>query len=768
MFRILKEKRKRLREQSVAKLGITSAKRAHIEPSAAKHARTCTLIDMSQMEDVGFQWLEAEITPTPTPTPTTPRKILVEKAPQQNVVETTSGQNEVVPFEQRIEQLKAFKESHGHVRVTQKYDIKLADFCSNLRAARRDPEKRSLMVTEAWIKTLDALGFEWNAIRGHSRVHADSYDDRIEQLKAFKEKHGHIDIRKDQDVKLANLCYLLRGARRNPEKYSIKLTEARIKTLDALGFIWDVVGRTESYDDRIEQLKGFKEKHGHLRITLKHDKKLAEFCYHVRGARRNPEKYCLKITEAKIKTLDELGFDWKTGSKVHFEERVEQLKAYKKIHGHVNVKATDDKNLYYFCQNIKRSRRQPGNGGLVFTDERSKALEELGFEWGLEATPKQVSFEECVEQLKAYKKIHGHVNVKVADDKHLHLFCSIIKKDHQQPGTGGLAFTDERIKALNELGLKCDLEVAPKRAKQMSFELRVEQLKAFKRIHGHVHVKATDDKNLYSFVKKTRSARRNKMTLAEEKINALDELGFEWRPLEAKSQAKQVSFEDCVEQLKEFKETHGHVHVKNADDKNLSQFCQDIRSGRQKPGTGISITVERSKALDELGFEWDLEATANKVLFEQRIEELKVYKEIHGHVNVKPGHDLSDFCNNIRGARRHPNKPGTGGLAITEERIKALDKLGFKWVLEATPKLSAKRVCFSFEQRIKQLKAYKEIHGHVYVKRGHDQNLSTFCRHIRSARRTPRIGGLAITEEKIKALDELGFAWVSKATPKRP
>jgi len=99
-------------------------------------------------------------------------------------------------------------------------------------------------------------------------------------------------------------------------------------------------------------------------------------------------------------------------------------------------------------------------------------------------------------------------------------------------------------------------------------------------------------------------------------------------------------------------------------------------------------------------------------------------------------------------------------VAITEERIKALDEVGFYWGSVTT-------TVKSFEQRMEQLKTYKETHGHVNVKVADDKNLNNFCTHMRIARRKPGIG-MAITEERIKAMDELGFKWGSLVTTTKP
>jgi len=64
----------------------------------------------------------------------------------------------------------------------------------------------------------------------------------------------------------------------------------------------------------------------------------------------------LKSTKEPAKkrrrALDASG-DKKKRTRVSFQQRIDELKAYKDEHGHMNVKKNDDNGLYKFCENIK-------------------------------------------------------------------------------------------------------------------------------------------------------------------------------------------------------------------------------------------------------------------------------------------------------------------------------------------------------------------------------------------------------------------------------
>ena len=218
------------------------------------------------------------------------------------------------------------------------------------------------------------------------RVERIPWDDRIQDLKDFKETFGHCRVKqrfKDNPA-LATFVTTMRNYKNKTKRGTCTeasfLTPARINELDELGFEW--LARLKTFEDHIDELKAFKELHGHIRVTNALDRKLAGFCMSMREARRNPESGRMTITEERIKALNDLGFKWKNALKQSFEERVEQLEAFKEVHGHLRVVNAVDKNLAAFCNSMREARRNPASGRMIITKERIKALDDLGFGWG--------------------------------------------------------------------------------------------------------------------------------------------------------------------------------------------------------------------------------------------------------------------------------------------------------------------------------------------------------------------------------------------------
>ena len=132
--------------------------------------------------------------------------------------------------------------------------------------------------------------------------------------------------------------------------------------------------------------------------------------------------------------------------------------------------------------------------------------------------------------------------------------------------------------------------------------------------------------------------------------------------------------------MKRYKETHGHVNVLFSVDKSLAQFCSQARHTRTNPGKskGKQLTIEHMARLDALGFNWTTHEYVTRS-FDERIEDLKKYKQTHGHLNLKIHEDSSlyKFCADVRYSLKQYEKDDTKKL--TKERIEKLDDIGFSW-----------------------------------------------------------------------------------------
>ena len=93
-----------------------------------------------------------------------------------------------------MEALKAYKANRGHVNVRSN-EGNLYTFCLEMRKARKTSRETGL--DKEGIVSLDALGFDWGF--GYRVIQL--FKDRLQALKVFKAKHGHVNVSHNNNSK---------------------------------------------------------------------------------------------------------------------------------------------------------------------------------------------------------------------------------------------------------------------------------------------------------------------------------------------------------------------------------------------------------------------------------------------------------------------------------------------------------------------------------------------------------------------------------------
>ena len=455
--------------------------------------------------------------------------------------------------------------------------------------------------------------------------------------------------------------------------------------------------------------------------------------------------------------LDEIGFKLEQ-RKDRISEGILKLKSFYDEHGKLPTPQSD-KSLSLFCYSLRNRYRHKKDRTDRLSPQDLETLNEIGFRW--ECLERCNDSSSCLRELKQYFNEHGHFDVDQTENLRLARYVQSIRYAYNNRDCGkrtAWKISVEKISELESIGFTW--ERSKIRSAKRSFESRVEDLKKFKQQNGHLNISREKDQSLYGFCNNVRYGRSNPgkgMMITDERVKALDEIGFRWagtRESEGQLKRSFKSFESRVEDLKKYKQRHGHLKISRKEDQSLFDFCNSIRYGRSNPGKGMMVTDERVKALDEIGFTWagNGEPGGYFKSFESRVEALKKYKQQNGHLNIsrKEDQSLHDFCQNVRYGRKNPGK----GMMITDERVKALDEIGFTWAGNGEPGGHFK----SFESRVEALKKYKQLHGHLYVTRQEDPSLFNFCNSARTGRNNPG-KGMKVTDERVKALDEIGFPW---------
>ncbi|KAL9189803.1 hypothetical protein ACHAXT_009478 [Thalassiosira profunda] len=175
-------------------------------------------------------------------------------------------------WNEKYEQLKAYRAYHGHCNVPQRYgnDPQLGRWVKKQRYLYK---KGKLSVERTQL--LDDIEFEWNAERDRdiSRFSSDDelWGERLEQLRAYKEEHGDCNVPKR---------YALLGKWVQWQRYLYKkgkLADERKERLEEIGFNWvgDKKGgsqpNNEQWNERLKQVRAYKAEHGDCKVRQKYE-----------------------------------------------------------------------------------------------------------------------------------------------------------------------------------------------------------------------------------------------------------------------------------------------------------------------------------------------------------------------------------------------------------------------------------------------------------------------------------------------------------------
>jgi len=153
-----------------------------------------------------------------------------------------------------------------------------------------------------------------------------------------------------------------------------------------------------------------------------------------------------------------------------------------------------------------------------------------------------------------------------------------------------------------------------------------------------------------------------------------------------------VTWERRLLDLQAYHRMHGDTNVPKHYPLNPSLgdwvIDQRFQYKRQRQGKSSYMTPYKIEKLNALNFQWSLRE--GKRPWEEWMDQLRKYKEEHGHVNVsskyEPNMALGSFVNNQRtryrvyqSAKSKGIGGGRGSGGMTEEKIRELEELGFVW-----------------------------------------------------------------------------------------
>jgi hypothetical protein len=125
----------------------------------------------------------------------------------------------------------------------------------------------------------------------------------------------------------------------NIQKPKVKLSDEQIRRLDNAGFKWITYF---AFEKHFNELMAFKANHGNCDVPLERWCSQQRYSY---TKIQNNQKPKVKLMDEQIRRLNDAGFNWsrqKGGCKSTFDERFNELMAFKAKHRNFNVYLTDE------------------------------------------------------------------------------------------------------------------------------------------------------------------------------------------------------------------------------------------------------------------------------------------------------------------------------------------------------------------------------------------------------------------------------------------
>jgi len=224
---------------------------------------------------------------------------------------------------------------------------------------------------------------------------------------------------------------------------------------------------------RLQELREFKDEHGHLVVPLTPEHRpLHNWVYQQRRMYREG-----KLVDTRIAPLDAIGFEWtptrgrKTGQGVgetrsrvfqdQWNAMFDQLLSFHEENGHCKVPKAEHPKLHAWIHEQRRKHRRE-----ELTETRAEKLRGLGFEL---APRRKATWEQRFDELCEFRDTHGHCNVPAAW-RHNKKLGTWVYRQRRSYRVGTLR--DDRVKALQDLGLDWEPRASMMKASKKAFHVR--------------------------------------------------------------------------------------------------------------------------------------------------------------------------------------------------------------------------------------------------------------------------------------------------------
>lgn len=468
-----------------------------------------------------------------------------------------------------------------------------------------------------------------------------SWQEHYGRAAAYRQQHGHLDVRPEQDQVLHTWLRNQRSLHQRGE-----LSSERTALLDELGIVWRVTDA--AWQHALEVARAFRAERGHLNSTRtdilgEPPVNLGEWIKDQRLARRAGT-----LTRDQIQALDALGIVWEPYQEA-WERGLAAARFFHSENGHLSVSADANQYLYTWIAN---RRAEHAKGSLA--PERVAALEEFDIVW----RPTDEAWQAGYAAARAYHKVHGNLRVRAGATigEPPYALGSWIANQRAKRRTGKLSA--EQIARLDALGMIWNPTLD-------AWTKGIKAARRYHAAHGDLRVRPSEDAYLHRWLEDQRESHQHGR-LSPTRAAQLEKLGISWRPT-------QDEWNRVYQLAAAYHRRTGHLipgPLETVGDPpvRLSRWLSTQRARR----ASSLMTGEQKRLLERIGMVWDLKDAA----WQRGLAAARRFRAQHGHLRAPRTAVIGDYP---LGSWLHTQRKDHRGGRLPADRVAALEALGIDW-----------------------------------------------------------------------------------------
>jgi superfamily II DNA or RNA helicase len=295
-------------------------------------------------------------------------------------------------WDKNFEALRQFKNREGHCKVPSKHKeagLELGRWVIGQRVNKMELNSKRLA-------KLNDLGFVWDALE-------DAWDAGFAALNRFIEREGHCFVPKRYVEDGYRLGLWLNTQRVTKEL----LPEDRVKKLDSINIVWDVLG--EKWEDGFRSLLNFRNREGSCDVQQKHIESGFNLGQWVAAQRKRKSQG--KLLEQRVVRLNEIDFIWDL-FEMQWDKNYLLLINFKEREGNCRVPKRHVEDGIRLGQWVLDQRKNKDELTLV----RKGKLNNIGFIWDVNSDDWERGYEALVMFLRRSK--HFRVPIQHIENGH--------------------------------------------------------------------------------------------------------------------------------------------------------------------------------------------------------------------------------------------------------------------------------------------------------------------------------------------------------------